>query len=82
VSEHIGAMSVLCVPIADRLDRAILERSSISILSNHDRTPIDPPSPAWLGHHADRASVRSSGLWNVDHVDSVLDTACLPLLSP
>lgn len=82
VSEHIGRMSVLNVPIVDRLERAVLERSSISMLSNHDREPIDPPSPVWLGQYADRVLVRSSGLWNVDHVESPMDLEGLPLLNP
>lgn len=68
VSRHIGAMTVVHVAVMDRLLRAAIERGCISLLTNFDREPIDPPSPGWLGSYADREAVRRSGLWNVDHV--------------
>jgi hypothetical protein len=81
VSRHIGAMSVVVVGVDDRHDRALLERTSIALLSNYDREPIDPPSERWLGHHADREAVRGSGLWNVNHVtDELRDAAVLELI--
>lgn len=30
---------------------------------------MDPPSADWLGHHADRPAIRTSGLWNVRHIE-------------
>lgn len=71
VSEHISSMEVLAIEVADRHDRAAVERSCIALLSNAGRPTIDPPSRNWLGHDADRASVRRSGLWNVNYVEAV-----------
>lgn len=72
VSTYIGAMPFLWLEVDDppsRLsDRGAIEAGAIALLSNHDRPAIDPPSPQWLGRHADRRLVRESGLWNVDHV--------------
>ena len=72
VSDVIGAMSVLWVAVGDDPGpdslRGYIERTCIALLSNHDRDPIDPPSPGWLGHHARAPEIRSSGLWNVNHV--------------
>ena len=69
VSDHIRAMPLLWLAVNDRHARAAIERDLIALLSNTDRTPIDPPSNGWLGHHAGRAALRTSGLWNVHHVD-------------
>lgn len=73
VSVYIGAMPFLWLAVLDEpgagSDRAVIESNAIALLSNRNRVPIDPPSSVWLGHHADRAAVRESGLWNVNHVD-------------
>ena len=69
VSRHLGAMHVVVLDVPDRHDRAAIERGCIALLSNHHRPAVDPPSPQWLGQHADRRVIRSSGLWNVNHVD-------------
>lgn len=72
VSAQIGNMPFLWVAVDDppgsESNRGVIEVGSISLLSNYRRTPIDPPSPSWLGHRAARDSVRLSGLWNVNHV--------------
>ncbi len=81
VSRHIGAMSVLWLAVADRHDRAAIERGCIALLSNRDRPAIDPPSASWLGHHADREAVRDSGLWNVNHVDDAPSGSVLEQLA-
>ena len=73
VSHHIGAMTVVHLAVPDRGSRTAIERGCISLLSNLDREPVDPPSPGWLGHYADREAVRRSGLWNVDHVAAAPD---------
>jgi hypothetical protein len=64
-------------------DRRI-EKNSIALLSNYQKNPLDPPWPAWLGLHCQRArlgdeglSIRSSGLWNANHVDEDYDPAFL-----
>ncbi len=41
---------------------------------------MDPPSPAWLGHHAKRPAIRSTGLWNVNHVLDAWDLQFIDLL--
>lgn len=69
VSNHIRSMPLLWVEVTDRHDRAIIERDLIALLSNADRPAIDPPSPDWLGRHADRPAIRTSGLWNVHHIE-------------
>ena len=72
VSHHIGEMPFLWVAVDDepnsRSDRGAIEAGAISLLSNLDRPVVDSPTGSWLGHRADRYAVRSSGLWNVDHV--------------
>ena len=43
--------------------------ATIALLS-HARVPAaDRPSANWLGAHSDRPRVRTSGLWNNNHVD-------------
>src|SRR6266487_269898 len=76
VSHHIGVMPLLWPAVPDRKDRASLERNTIALLAGPG-TPIDPPGAAWLGRHAIPAEIRSSGLWNVDHVDRDYDPGFL-----
>ncbi len=57
--------------------RGYIERNSIGLLSNYGKTPIDSPSPGWLGQYSDRERVRLSGLWNSNHVDDDYDAAFL-----
>ena len=57
--------------------RGYIERNSIGLLSNYGKTPIDSPSPSWLGQHSDRERVRLSGLWNSNHVGDDYDPAFL-----
>ena len=43
--------------------------------------PIDPPSSTWLGRRSAREAIRTSGLWNVNHVrDAALDDRFLSAL--
>jgi hypothetical protein len=55
-------------------------RNSIALLSNDRKEPRDEPLSGWLGHHCDRERVRSSGLWNSNHVDESYDPAFLETL--
>jgi len=77
VTATLGAMRLVCLPVPDPAGpaslRGYIERNAIALLSNHDRAPLDPPSPDWLGHHSDRERVRRSGLWNSNHVDEYPD---------
>jgi len=81
VSEYLGRMTVLCLPLEDEPGRGNLrgyiEKNTIALLSNFERPPIDPPSANWLGRCCPRAKVRLSGLWNSDHVDEDYNPAFL-----
>lgn len=57
--------------------RGLVERHSISLLSNQGKPPLDPPSSTWRGHRCNREKVRSSGLWNQNHVDESYDPSFL-----
>lgn len=85
VSAHIGAMGVLWVPVDDEpgasSDRGRIEAGAIAALSRLSNPAADPPSPAWLGNHAARPTIRGSGLWNVNHVDGPLTQDFLPVLA-
>jgi hypothetical protein len=81
VSETIRAMPFTWLSIGDEPGpgsmRGNIERSTIALLSNFNKAPLDPPSAQWLGHHCDRDRVRLSGLWNQAHVDENYDPAFL-----
>lgn len=81
VSLRIGGMPLLWLAVPDREERAYLERSTIALLSNLGREPVDPASPTWLGHDADRSAVRESHLWNVNHVSEDWDARSLDRLA-
>ncbi len=80
VSRHIGDMPFLWLAIEDEAGpeskRGYIERNAIALLSNWGKHPIDPPS-SWLGCNSDREKVRSSGLWNSNHVNEDYDPAFL-----
>lgn len=81
VSRVICDMPFLWLGISDEAgpanQRGYIERNAIALLSNYERPPLDPPSPGWLGHCADRERVRKSGLWNQNHVTDACDPAFL-----
>lgn len=81
VSETIGAMRLLWLPVEDQPGpdslRGAIERNSIALLSNYGKDLIDPPSPNWLGNSCNRSRVRDSGLWNANHVDESYDPGFL-----
>jgi len=85
VSDHIRAMPFLWVavpgPASKTSDRSLIESSCVGLLSNKGKAAIDPPSSGWLGHYADRAAVRESGMWNVDFVDNEYDPSFLDVLA-
>jgi hypothetical protein len=84
VSTVIGDMPFLWLAIEDEPGfdslRGYIERNAISLLSNFGRPPLDPPSRNWLGHRCNRERVRTSGLWNSNHVDEDYDPAFLETL--
>lgn len=71
VSRHLGSMRVLWLRIDDAptpdSDRGFIERNAIALLSTVENAK-DSPSQGWLGHDAQADAIRSSGLWNVNHV--------------
>lgn len=73
VSAYIGNLRLYFVAIEDvpgaHSDRAYIEQNAIALLSGI-KGPIDVSSRVWLGRWADRDLIKSSGLWNVNHVHS------------
>jgi len=67
VSHHIATMPFLWLAVPDAAGRGYVERNSIALTSSLAQG-LDTPSASWLGHHADRPEISSSGLWNVEHV--------------
>jgi len=61
-----------CVMVEDREERNELEKVLIATIA---ACPVCGPSATWLGHHAYSDKVRSSGLWNSDHVGGPTITA-------
>jgi hypothetical protein len=84
VSDKILSMPFLWLKADDTPDpqsiRKFIERNSIALLSNYQKTVIDPPSLNWLGNYCNNGSVSKSGLWNVDHTDEVYDPSFITLL--
>ena len=84
VSATIRSMPLLWLDVGDdpspTSERGVIERGSIGLLSNLGKIPIDEPSMAWLGRSAEREQIRTSGLWNVNHVEEVPDHAWLDIL--
>jgi hypothetical protein len=61
--------------------RALIERHAIALLSKSGKAPVDAPSDAWLGMYSGRERVRTSGLWNNNHVDDAYDPSFLDVLA-
>ena len=84
VSAVIGPMLLLFLPVGDDAGpqslRGVIERNAIALLSNAGKTPLDPASDKWLGYRCPRDRVRSSHLWNQNHVDETYDPAFLDTL--
>ena len=81
VSLYIGSMPFLWLHVDDgpgpNSQRAVIEATSIRLLSGYRDPTVDLPSPDWLGRYSDRERVRRSGLWNNDHVDRTYDRSVL-----
>ena len=84
VSKVIGAMPLLWLDLDDAPGpdslRGHIERNTIALLSNYDKTPLDSPSSNWLGRSSNREKVQRSGLWNSNHVDETYDPTFLAVL--
>lgn len=85
VSDTIRKMPFIVLNIGDEANansqRGYIERNAIALLSNHNREAIDPASNNWLGHSCDRDRVRSSGLWNQNHVNEEYDPFFLEVMA-
>ena len=53
-------------------DRKFIERNYIALLSNSNKTAIDPRSSEWLGKYSPRERIKNSGLWNLDHINEIM----------
>lgn len=84
VSEVLGEMSFLWLAINDSPGpaslRGYIERNAIALLSNYRKEALDPPSSSWLGHFCSRDLVRTSGLWNQNHVNEHYEPEFLDIL--
>ncbi|HEY5063282.1 MAG TPA: hypothetical protein VIJ04_00425 [Xanthobacteraceae bacterium] len=83
VSEYIGKLRVLFIPVMDSAGtnsmRATIERQFISMFTEN-LCPIEEISPSWLGRFSDKATIRDSGLWNVRDVGGEYDPKFTPFL--
>jgi hypothetical protein len=83
VSEYIGDLRVLFIPVLDTAGtgsmRATMEKQFISMFTDN-LCAIEESSPSWLGRFSDKRSIRVSGLWNVRDVGSEYDLKFIPLL--
>ena len=77
VSKIIGNMPFLYLSIDDEANkeslRGYIERNSISLLSNFNKSTLDSASNDWLGYKCDREKVKKSNLWNQNHVEEAYD---------
>ena len=85
VSQRIGEMSVLFLPVEDEPGRdsvrGFIERNAIALLIGYVGASIDPPSLGWLGHNSTHDRVKRSGLWNNNYVDESVDAQFLDTLN-
>lgn len=83
VSRIISNMSVIWLEVDDDAspdsDRTYIERNLIAMLSG-PTGPLDLSSGQWLGNWSDRDAIRSSGLWNINHVREPYDPEVLDVL--
>lgn len=85
VSECLRELPYLWIRIEDAAgpssDRAFIERNTIALLSERNKTSVDVASADWLGQFSDKEKVRTSGLWNSNHVDEDYDSQFLSKLA-
>ena len=83
ISNYVGDMPFLWINVDGKdghLKRRKIESNAIALLSHRTRGVVDKPSKRWLGHSSDNASIKRSGLWNVQHTKSKYDPRFLDLL--
>jgi len=83
VSGYLSRLAVIVLGVEDdpgpASDRSYLERNSIGLLCG-PTGPVDLPSEGWLGRNSRSPEIRSSGIWNIDHVFTKYDTRFLNVL--
>ena len=84
VTQVIGEIPYLWLAVNDAPGpaslRGYIERNAIALLSNYREEALDPPSSSWLGHFCNRDLVRTSGLWNQNHVNEHYEPEFLDIL--
>lgn len=74
VSAYIRRLPFLVVEITDepgpQSDRAYIEKNTIALVSQSRLHGHVQLPDQWLGNYAPEATIRKSGLWNIDHVGS------------
>ena len=84
VSVVLARMDVLWLAIGDQPGpdslRGYIERNAIALLSAQRSEAVDPPSLEWLGRYCPRDRIRSSGLWNSNHIGEPIDLNFLKTL--
>lgn len=84
VSSFVGAMPFLWLDVADAPGpesmRGVIERNCVALLSNAGKQALDSPSRSWLGAYSLHDRVRTSGLWNNNHVNESYDPGFLDVL--
>ncbi|WP_135304876.1 hypothetical protein [Haloarcula amylovorans] len=85
VSDYLRNLPFLWLNVDDEpgaeSHRAYIERNTIALLSNYQRTAVDARSDEWLGQYSQSEKLRDSGLWNVNHVDEDYDAEFLNLFA-
>lgn len=85
VSSYIRSLPFLWVRVEDdpgpSSDRGYLERNAIALCSAIGNGNADAASKQWLGNSSSSQKVRSSGLWNANHVEEQYDSEFLSKLS-
>ena len=79
-AQMIATMMMTMMTAAGEAQEGLTSSGALALLSNHGKSPIDPPSKDWLGHDSDRDRVCSSGMWNQNHIDEVHDPQFLDTL--
>src|SRR5262249_29440034 len=82
VSEYIGQLRVLYVPVIDLAGtgsmRATIERQFIAMFTENFYV-AEESSSNWLGRFSEKSSIKRSGLWNVRDVGSPYDVKFMAL---
>lgn len=84
VSNYIRKLPFLWLNVNDEpgpdSTRAYIEKNAIALVSNFNKTSIDPRADGWLGYHSPKRAISESGLWNINHVDEHYDIGFLDVV--